>query len=500
MKKKLRILIPVLIIGLLVYLTWRYYAGQEQQPAGAIAGNGVVEATEVDVSSQVAGNVLTLTVNEGDPVNAGQLIAILDNAPLSGQVEQARGNLQATQATLSELQAGTRSEDIRRAQAQYAAALDVLKQAQARRDLVREGPRKEDIAQLRAAYEQAKAQRDLVHAGARPEQIAQLRAAYEQAKAARDLVKAGPRQEQIAQLKAALERDQVNLADAERELQRAQKLEAQGAIAGQQVDQARTRRDAARTQVEASRQRLAEAQAGARPQELEQAEKAVEIARQRLAEAEAGARPQEIKAADAAAEVARQRLEAALAGARPQELRDADAAVASAQAQSDAARAALDLALSGPRPQTVEAARGRVVQAQGTLKTAEATQAQTKIISPSEGRVTLRNVEPGSLVTPGLPIVRIADLRKVKLKVYVPEPQHGLIKIGQRATVTTDSSTTTYEGRVIEIAETPEFTPKNVQTKEERVKLVFAIKIEVDNPDQELKPGMPADALISVGK
>jgi HlyD family secretion protein len=110
-------------------------------------------------------------------------------------------------------------------------------------------------------------------------------------------------------------------------------------------------------------------------------------------------------------------------------------------------------------------------------------------------------MEPGELVTPGAPIVRLAALDSVWLKVYIPEPEMGRVKLGQSAQVTSDSyPDKQYAGRVIEISQEAEFTPKNVQTKEERVKQVFWVKIGVDNPDRELKPGMPADAEISVGK
>jgi HlyD family secretion protein len=140
-----------------------------------------------------------------------------------------------------------------------------------------------------------------------------------------------------------------------------------------------------------------------------------------------------------------------------------------------------------------------VEQARGALQTIQASLKQTVIHSPSDGRVTLRNAEPGELVTPGMPIVRIADLRRVWLRVYVPAPQVGLLKLGQSAEVITDAfPEMLLTGQVIEIAEEPEFTPKNVQTKAERVKLVFGVKIEVENPDGRLKPGMPADAVIDV--
>jgi len=113
--------------------------------------------------------------------------------------------------------------------------------------------------------------------------------------------------------------------------------------------------------------------------------------------------------------------------------------------------------------------------------------------------VLRKHVEPGEIIAPGTPAVTVADLRNIWLKIYVPEPQLGRVKLGQAAGITTDSYPgKVYRGRVTFINSEAEFTPKNVQTQEERVKLVFAVKITVDNPAQELKPGMPADAKIAL--
>jgi HlyD family secretion protein len=447
-RKRLRVaallLLAIAVVGLGL---WEYLAGRRPSARDTIAGNGIVEATEVDVSAKIAGRIINLRVREGDRVEKGQLIATLDSQELAGQVEQARGNLAAAEAALAELLAGTREEDIRRAQAQYEAAKNALRQAEARLELVRAGPRKEQIEQLRAAYEQARARLSLV--------------------------REGPRKEQIRQLRAGLEQAETTLSETEIELRRMENLESQGAISRQQLDQARTRRGVAQAQVEAARQRLAEARTGARPQEVQEAEEMAKAARQRLAEAETGA--------------------------RPQELREAEAAAASARSQMQAAEAALDLALAGPRKETIASARARVEQARGALDTARASWQQTSIWSPANARVILRNAEPGELVTPGFPIVRLAILDRVWLRVYVPEPQVGLVKLGQRAEVAADAyPEKRYHGRVVEIAQEPEFTPKNVQTKEERVKLVFGVKVEIENREEELKPGMPADALIFV--
>jgi HlyD family secretion protein len=103
------------------------------------------------------------------------------------------------------------------------------------------------------------------------------------------------------------------------------------------------------------------------------------------------------------------------------------------------------------------------------------------------------------MIAAGTPVVTIADLENIWLKIYIPEPQLGRIKLGQAAEITTDSSRgKVYRGKVTYISSEAEFTPKNVQTQEERVKLVFAVKISLDNPNQELKPGMPADAKVQL--
>jgi multidrug resistance efflux pump len=93
----------------------------------------------------------------------------------------------------------------------------------------------------------------------------------------------------------------------------------------------------------------------------------------------------------------------------------------------------------------------------------------------------------------------VANLDEVKLTVYIPENRYGRIQLGQQVTVEVDSyPDKTYAGEVIHIASEAEFTPRNVQTKEERVNTVFAVKILIPNPEHELKPGMPADAMIEV--
>jgi HlyD family secretion protein len=121
------------------------------------------------------------------------------------------------------------------------------------------------------------------------------------------------------------------------------------------------------------------------------------------------------------------------------------------------------------------------------------------VYSPLLGLVLSNSAEPGEYVAAGMPIVTVGDIKNVWLRAYVDETDLGRTKVGQRVRITTDTyPRRVYEGRISFIASEAEFTPRNVQTKKERVKLVYRVKVGVRNPKMELKAGMPADAEIVV--
>jgi HlyD family secretion protein len=116
------------------------------------------------------------------------------------------------------------------------------------------------------------------------------------------------------------------------------------------------------------------------------------------------------------------------------------------------------------------------------------------------GVVVSRSVEVGDLVAAGAPVLTVADLTRPYLRVYVAETDLGRVKVGQPVEVRVDAfPDRVFRGAVAEISDRAEFTPGNVQTREERIKLVFAVKVELSNPDGVLKPGLPADAIILTG-
>lgn len=256
--------------------------------------------------------------------------------------------------------------------------------------------------------------------------------------------------------------------------------------------------------------------------ELESTELAQEVALRKaelaaatatLAEIEAGSRPEEIAQAAAAHDLARaqERQEKAdlrrkkeLSQQKVISTRDLDLAQTAQQVAAARVREAeerLRLLRKGPRQETIDQARARVEQSREALHLAETRLTYATLSAPISGVVLSENLEPGEYAAAGMPVVTIGDLENVWLRAYVNETDLGRVRVGQTACLRTDTyPDKAYPGRLSFIASEAEFTPKSVQTREERVKLVYRIKIDVPNPGMELKPGMPADAEIYLGE
>jgi HlyD family secretion protein len=182
------------------------------------------------------------------------------------------------------------------------------------------------------------------------------------------------------------------------------------------------------------------------------------------------------------------------------ELDAAKAANEQARASVRERREALQLLKKGPRHERIDEARARLAGAQARVATAKERLGYATLLAPISGVVLSKSVEPGEQVAAGTPVVTLGDMEHCWLKGYIPETELGRVKLGQRARVTTDSRPgKAFEGTVSFISSEAEFTPKSVQTEKERVKLVYRIKISLNNPGMELKPGMPADAVIELG-
>ena len=346
--------------------------------------SGNIEAVEVAISFKIPGRVEKRYVDEGQPVYEGQPVAQLETADLQADAALRRGELQAAQAALAELLAGSRPDEI-------AAALAAMQKAQA------------NYAELKN--------------GSRP---------------------AGNRRRR-------------------------------GRVPGRR---GRSRSPQAPTSIGTNKLRRADSGTIAEEQ-LDQARAAYRMADQRYLQA-------------------MKRYELVKEGPRQEEILQGKAAMEQAQAQ-------YRLVKEGPRKEDIDQARAKLEQAKASLLAAETKLGYATVTSPLTGVVLSKNTEPGEYVAAGTPVVTVADIENLWLRAYVDERDLGKrnLALGTAAEVTTDAYPgKVYKGRVSFISSEQEFTPKSVQTNHERVKFVYRIKIDVKNPDRELKPGMPADARI----
>ena len=298
------------------------------------------------------------------------------------------------------------------------------------------------LAQARAAAAAAQtrpAQADAAVALARASvdaQLTQARAQIDAAAAALEAARAS-----LRAAEANVQVSETNLDRAESDLQRLEALYRDGAVSAQQLDTARSTVKAAGAQRDAAR-----AQRDAAQVQLSAAAAVVEQARAGLAVAEANRQTIAIREQDAAA------------------------------------------------------ARAQLAQARAALQQAEILRGYTVLSAPLSGVVVAKHVEIGDLVGVGAPVLTIADLSQPYLRVFISETDLGRVTLGESVDVRVDAFRgRVFHGTVTEISDRAEFTPGNVQTREERVKLVFAVKVQLSNQDGVLKPGLPADALMMTG-
>lgn len=296
----------------------------------------------------------------------------------------------------------------------------------------------QEVALRRAELRVAQASLAELEAGYRPEEIAQGQALMQKAQARLDELLAGSRPQEIAAAQASVQNASVNAAHLKIEFNRQSKLLKGDTISQREFDCAKSEYERAVASLREAQEQLNLIKAGPRSEQIDQARAALNEANERY-----------------------------------------------------------EMLKKGPREETIEQSRARVEQATAAHTMAEIRLSYATISAPFSGIILSENVEPGEYVAPGTPVVTLGDLENVWLRAYINETDLGRVKWGQMVRVTTD----TYQGKVCEgrisfISSEAEFTPKNVQTEKERVKLVYRVKIDIPNPSMDLKPGMPADATI----
>jgi HlyD family secretion protein len=245
------------------------------------------------------------------------------------------------------------------------------------------------------------------------------------------------------------------------------------------------RREAAVAMASAQRARLTELERGFRPEEVAQAVVSLESAEHRLSDMERDrARTRNLFEGGA---VSRQAMD------------NAETAYHLAVAERDRLQQQVGMLKSGARPEQIAAQRALLAQAEAALVQTEATLSQAVVVAPFPGSVTRRQREPGEVISAGMPVVSLANLDDRWVRIYVREDEVGRVRIGEKAEITVDAFPgKSYAGEVVFISQEAEFTPRNVQTKEERVKLVYRVKVRVvGDSAQDLKAGLPADVRLS---
>lgn len=175
-----------------------------------------------------------------------------------------------------------------------------------------------------------------------------------------------------------------------------------------------------------------------------------------------------------------------------------DLNVAQALAGVDAAKANLANVRdkSGHTDADVDAAKAQLEQARVALKMAREQAGYTKIVSPIDGTIASIAARAGENAVPGSTLALVSNPASLTVTIFIPESRIGQVKIGQTGTLTTDSLSKTYQGTVVFIATSAEFTPASIETKDQRVKLVYQVKLRITDPDDSLKAGMPADVVL----
>jgi HlyD family secretion protein len=387
MKKRI---VPIVVVLAVAAAAFYFYRSLSRKPDNRIMVSGNIELNEVNIAFKTAGKLIERTVDEGDTVKKGQMIARLDRDQLVAQRERESASLDASESQL----------------AQARTALQMQRETLAG-----------DLEQRRADLSANEARLAELENGSRPQEKADA--------------------------KAVVDNAQAEVDRARKDWDRAQVLYKNDDISTAQYDQYRSRWESAAAMLKSAREREGLVLAGPRKEQIQAQAAQVERARGALKTSEANT-------------LETRRREQEITGRL-----------------ADIARSKANLALI------------------------DSQLADTVASSPVDGVVLVKAADVGEVLAPGTTVVTVGDIDHPWLRGYVNETDLGKVKLGARAKVTTDSYPgKVYDGRVTFISSEAEFTPKQIQTQQERVKLVYRIKIEVENPKHELKSNMPADAEI----
>jgi multidrug resistance efflux pump len=420
----------------------------EAQASETHTVSGYIEADEINLATETSGRIMLITLEEGDLAHGGQILVELDTALLEADVRQAKARIATAKAQLAKIKAGVRAEEIARAEAAVAVA-------EAAAEAAHTGW--QDTIRLRDNPQELDMQIDAARTAA---ELAKLRIDYSV-----PLKDAG---------EALWELGQHNWEYAHER----HRFCADHPITGEKICVTRT---------------------------FPEGEKRAASTAWNYAGADMWEAWVDLNGAVAGRGDAETALNDLLRlRSDPQEAQikvaQAEAAYKRALAEVEVAKAGLQILKAGPRAEQVAVVEARIRQAEASLRALNVQRDKHTLVAPLAGWVVEQSAHEGEMAVPGATLLTLADLTNVTLTVYVPEPDIDTVSIGQNVTVFVDTfPDTPFTGYVTYISDEAEFTPKNIQTREERTTTVFAVKIKLENEDQRLKPGMPADAVLSAG-
>jgi HlyD family secretion protein len=547
-----RRILPILLAlaGLAALAYWYFEVRPAQAIADSLTASGTIVITQVQIGAEIGGKVIEVSVGDGDAVKAGDTLVQIDTTMLEAQraqaeaalelasanaeaaqftVEAAQASVEAAMHNLALLEAGASESQLAASLAQLSQAGANLQAAQASLAALTAGARPEDVSVARQTLAQARSAYYSLVMGLTSAQVEALQAANNTARA--NIEQAQSRLDALKEISdlpvAALEAAAQALSDtaacavaAQAALESAQdaslpfyqQVEAAQLslnIARLGLSQASTRQDAlialgdmptevldfAQAEVEAAQELVDDAEnaydeliTSAQGDRLRAAWNNVQTALTRLNNLSRSATTpletllNQLDASAATRELAQANLTLVQSGTRAEQIEATDAQVAAAQAQLNAARA------------HQRAAQAQVNAAQAALDTLDVQIGKLTILSPVDGVVLTRVIEPGEIALTSATLLVLGLEDDMTITVYVPEDRYGQIALGQEAAVRVDSFPgASFKARVIHISDKAEFTPRNVQTVEGRKNTVFAIRLQIVDADKRLKAGMPAD-------
>lgn len=508
---------PVFLLVLVIVAGsawWFRTRADSNTSSDSVEATGVIEARQAALANEIGGKILEVLVEEGDRVEANQPLIRLDTALLQKQRDQAQSELDVAQATLKMLETGATQEQIDAAQAQLSQAEAGLLLAQAALDNASADTRPEEIAAYRINLDQARSQYYKMTVVLTTDQVDQLESALTQSKD--NLTRATRRRDAIKEDRSVpdyvITFSEAAVTDAQSALDSVQQaydaaqdetlpyyhhielVQAAWQLVQLNEAQAQARLDGLQSDSKVSDEAVDDAEAT-----LDDAKELVDTTQAAYDKLTSGASASRLDAAWDAIQEAQRQLDSVIgpaAGSAEILLAQIDAATG----QHHWATANLAALQVGAREEEIEVAQARVKAAQAQLDSLDLQLSKLTVIAPWAGVILTRSAEVGQTALPGATLIEIGRLDQLELTVYLPEEKFGLIVPGQIVQVRVDTYPgQVFEGTVLRMADEAEFTPTNVQTKEDRTRLVYAVVIGLDNLDLALKPGMIADVDFAIG-